>query len=63
MIAAAVHVRAGRRRREGAEVEGQGSGRLPGGVPPPESIKHLIARRETSMKNVCHGHETHFFDN
>lgn len=41
MLAAAVHVWARGRSREGAEVEGKGSGGGPGGVPPPKSIKHL----------------------
>lgn len=41
MLAAAFHVRARGRRREGAEVEWQGSGGGPGGVPAPESVKHL----------------------
>lgn len=50
MLAAAVNVRARRRSGEGAEVEGQGSGRLPGGMPPPESIKHLHTRREKNGK-------------
>lgn len=44
MVAAAVHVWARGRGREGAEVERQGSGRGPGGVPAPESIKHLNMR-------------------
>lgn len=44
MLSAAVHVWAWGRGREGAEVEWQGSGGGPGGVPPPESIKHLNIR-------------------
>lgn len=41
MLSAAFHVRTWRRSRESAKVEGQGSGGRPGGVPAPESIKHL----------------------
>lgn len=49
MLAAAVHVRARRRGREGAEVERQGSGGGPGGVPPPESIEHLVTKKGGMM--------------
>lgn len=41
MLSAAFHVWTWRRSRESAKVEGQGSGGRSGGVPAPESIKHL----------------------
>lgn len=55
MVSAALHVWTGRRSGEGAEVEGQGSGGRSGGVPSPETIKHLNIGGRMETRQLCEG--------